>query len=138
MDFKKKLKTRLYLAVSYIVLGVILIAGAMTMKTDNQFISSFGLALVVIGIVRVRNYRMITRDEQTIRRQAIAESDERNLSIINRARSATFCIYVFCSGIAVIVLSFLNLYEAAKWISYSIMLMVLIYWISYLVIRQRS
>ena len=138
MDFKKKLKTRLYLAVSYIVLGVILIAGAMAMKTDNQFISSFGLALVVIGIVRVRNYRMITRDEQTIRRQAIAESDERNLSIINRARSATFCIYVFGSGIAVIVLSFLNLYEAAKWISYSIMLMVLIYWISYLVIRQRS
>ena len=68
MDFKKKLKTRLYLAVSYIVLGVILIAGAMAMKTDNQFISSFGLALVVIGIVRVRNYRMITRDEQTIRR----------------------------------------------------------------------
>ena len=65
MEFKKKLKTRLYIAIIYISLGIMMITGTFAIKTDNDFISSFGFALVVMGIVRIRNYFMITKNEET-------------------------------------------------------------------------
>lgn len=138
MDFKKKLKTRLCVAIIYIVLGILMIAGAVIAKVDNEFLSSFGLALVAMGIVRVRNYFIITKNEETIKKQMIVETDERNLSILNKAKSVTFNIYILISCIAVIILSLLEMHEIARWISYSVCLLVAIYWIAYWVIRKKS
>lgn len=138
MDYKKKLKQRLYVAIIYIVFGIAFIAGSLITKTDNDFISAFGFAMIIMGIVRIRNYRIITKNEDTIRKQQIIETDERNISIIRKAKSVAFSVYVFVSGTAVIVLSFLSMHEAAKWISCSACLLVLIYWICYWVYQKKS
>lgn len=137
MDFKKKLKSRLNIAIIYIILGIMMIAAAFITKTDNDFISSFGFAMIIMGLVRIRNYRMITKDEDTIRKQQIIETDERNISIIRKAKSAAFSIYAFLSGIAVIILSFLKMHEEAKWIALSVLLLVVIYWICYFVYHKK-
>ena len=138
MDFKKKLKLRLNVAITYIVLGVILIVGTFITKTENEFISSFGFAMIIMGFVRIRNYRMITKDEGTIRKQQIMETDERNISIIHKAKSTAFAIYIFILGIAVIVLSFIGMHEAAKWVAYPVCLLVVIYWICYFIYQKKS
>ena len=138
MDFKKKLKLRLNVAITYIVLGVILIVGTFITKTENEFISSFGFAMIIMGFVRIRNYRMITKDEGTIRKQQIMETDERNISIIHKAKSTAFAIYILILGIAVIVLSFIGMHEAAKWFAYPACLLVVIYWICYFIYQRKS
>ncbi|MBE6573711.1 MAG: hypothetical protein E7652_04885 [Ruminococcaceae bacterium] len=138
MDFKKKLRTRLYNGILYILLGAVMIAGAFIIKTENDFVSSFGFALIVVGIVRIRNYIIITRSEERIRKQEIAETDERNIAIIHKARSITFSIYILLLCVAVIVLSFLKMHQIAMWLSFSVFLLILIYWISYFIIRKRS
>ncbi len=138
MDYKQKLKSRLYVAIIYIALGIMMIVGTFATTPDNDFISSFGFALVAMGIVRVRNYYMITRNEETIRKQQIAETDERNLLILHKAKSAAFSIYTLLSGTAVIILSLFNMHEAAKWIAYSVLLLVVIYWICYWVYQKKS
>ena len=138
MDYKKKLKSRLYIAVIYIALGVMMIAGTFAIKTDNDFISSFGFAIIVMGIVRVRNYFMITKNEDTIRKQEIIETDERNIAIRNKAKSATFSIYTLLLATAVIILSLFNMHEIAKWLAYAVLLLVAIYWICYLVYQKKS
>ncbi len=137
MEFKKKLKTRLYLAISYIILGAVMIAAGIITKTDNQFVSSFGLALVVMGIVRLKQYFRITKNEERIRKQEIAETDERNISIVHRARSITFSIYVLLACLVVIVLSFMQLHQAAMWISFSVFVLIAIYWITYFIVRRK-
>lgn len=138
MDYKKKLKQRLYIAVIYIALGVMMIAGTFMVKTDNDFISSFGFAIIVMGIVRIRNYFMITKNEDTIRKQEIIETDERNIAIQNKAKSATFSIYTLLLATAVIILSLFNMHEIAKWLAYAVLLLVAIYWICYLVYQKKS
>lgn len=138
MDYKKKLKLRLYIAIIYIALGVTMIVGTFAVKTENEFISAFGFAMAIMGIVRRRNYFIITKNEETIRKQEIIETDERNLSIQNKAKSAAFYIYTLSSCTAVIILSFLNMHEAAKWVSCSVLLLVAIYWICYLVYQKKS
>ena len=138
MDYKNKLKQRLYIAVIYIALGVMMIAGTFVTKPDNDFISSFGFVIIVMGIVRVRNYFMITKNEETIRKQEIIETDERNIAIQDKAKSATFSIYTLLSATAVIILSLFNMHEIAKWVAYSVLLLMGIYWICYLVYRKKS
>lgn len=137
MNYKHKLKLRLYIAVIYAMLGIVMIAGAFTVKTDNGFISAFGLAITVIGIARIRNYFIITASDAAVEKQQIAETDERNLLIMNKARSAAFYIYVLLSAAAVIILSFLNMCDTAKWIAYSVSLLILIYWAAYWVYRKK-
>ncbi len=138
MNFKKKLKVRLWVAVCYIVLGIAMTAVAAVSKTENQFISAFGLALTVMGIARVRNYCLITKNEDTLRKREIAETDERNVSIINKARSTAFTMYILLAGLFVIAMGLLDKIEISTWVSYSVALLVLIYWICYLIYQKRS
>ena len=138
MQFKQKLKTRLYVAMAFIAFGIMLIAVSFITKTDNYFISSFGLALVVMGIARTKRYFIITKSEDRIRKTEISETDERNISIHQKARGAAFSAYLIISGITVIVLSFLGIHEVAKWISYSMCLLMILFWISYFVYQKKS
>ena len=137
MDFKNKLKSRLFIGIIYIILGIIMIIGTFIAKLDNDFISSFGFALVIMGLVRIRNYNIITKNDETIKKQEIAETDERNISIVHKARSTTFSIYVLISCITVIILSFLKLHDIAQYISFSVLILILIYWICYFVYQKK-
>lgn len=138
MEFKKKLKARLYIGISYIVLGILMIIGTFMIKPTNDFISAFGFALILMGLVRIRNHHIITKNEETIRKQEINETDERNLLIMHKAKSTAFSIYLLLSCIAVIILSIINIHEIAQWISYSVFLLIIIYWICYWIYYKKS
>ena len=138
MDYKKKLKSRLNLAITYIVLGVIFIAVTFISENENDFISAFGFAMIIMGIVRIRNYRMITKDENTIRKQQIIETDERNISIIHKAKSIAFSIYIMIMSAVVIILSLFNMHNISKYIAYSVWLLIVIYWVAYFVYQKKS
>lgn len=138
MDYRQKLQSRLYVAIINMAVGIMMIVGTFEIKTDNDFISSFGFALVITGVVRIRNYCLITRNEETIRKQQIAETDERNLAILNRAKSAAFSVYVLLSGTAVVILSLFNMHDVARWIAYSVCLLVVVYWICYWIYQKKS
>lgn len=137
MNYKKKLKTRLYIAITYIVLGLCMIAYSFIDKTPNDFVSTFGMIITVMGLVRIRNYILITKNEERIKKQQIKETDERNLLISLKARSTAFSIYFLLLGIAVIALSFAGLNEAAKWLSYGVLLLVIIHYICYFIYRKK-
>ena len=138
MDFKKKLKIRLFIAISYIILGVFMTLAFSIIKTESSFLSSFGFALIIIGIARARNYFLITKNEETIKKQQIIETDERNIAISNKAKSVSFFIYVILSCICVIFLEILNKTELATIISGTVCVMLIIYWISYFIINKKS
>ena len=138
MEFKKKLKIRLWVAISYIALGIAMATVAIVSKTENQFISSFGLALAVMGIARIRNYFLITKNEDTLRKREITETDERNVSIVNKARSAAFTVYILLAGVFVIVMGLLDKIEISVWVSYSVALLVFVYWICYIIYQKKS
>ncbi len=138
MKFENKLKLRLYLSIGYIVLGVIMIILFNLRGAENSYLSSMGLALIVVGIVRIRNYIIITKDEQTVIKQKIAETDERNIAIAEKAKSVSFMIYVFIGCVAVIVLEILNKTQWVLAVSGAVCLLIVIYWISYLIIRKNK
>ena len=66
MDYKKKLKTRLYYGIICIVLGAIMIIGVTATKSENEYISAFGFALAMVGVARIIQYLKITKNEESI------------------------------------------------------------------------
>ncbi len=138
MDFKKKLKTRLYLGISYVVIGVAMIIVALTVNGTSEYLSPFGTALLVIGIARIRNYFIITKSDETIKKQQIAETDERNIAISNKAKSFSFNLYVVLACIAVIILQIMKITELATIIGMTVCALLVIYWISYFILQKKS
>lgn len=137
MEFKKKLKTRLYIALSYIVLGIVLIAANALNHFENDFFLSFGIALLVMGIIRLIRHRKVTKDESTIRRQEVAETDERTLMMAEKARSWAFTYSILIAGIAVIVLSLLGKHDTAQPFAWFVCGQVALYWICWMILRKK-
>ena len=138
MDFRKKLKTRLYLAITFMVLGLIMVVVSNLVKNANPFFNYWGLCLVVIGVARLRGYFRITKNDENIRRREITETDERNVAIITKARSLTFTVYVLAAAVAVIIFEILEMTQIAMYLSFSVLALVVIYWICYFIIRKKS
>lgn len=137
MEFKKKLKQRLYIAIAYIVLGLILITADVVSHLDNYFFFSFGVALLVMGILRIFRHRKVTSDEKTIRQQELAETDERNLMMSERARSWAFSFSILLAGLTVIVLSLLGYHDLALPFAWFVCGMTVLYWICWNIIRKK-
>lgn len=137
MDFKKKLKQRFYIALFYITLGLILVIAAYLGKFENYFISSFGIALLVMGVIRTIRHCNITKDAQSIRQQELAETDERNLMISERAKSWAFSFSILLAGLSVIVLSLLGYHDLAQPFAWFVCLMTLLYWICYHIVKRK-
>ena len=137
MEFKKKLKTRLYIALSYIVLGIVLIAADALNHFENDFFLSFGITLLVMGIIRLIRHRKVTKDESTIRRQEVAETDERTLMMSEKARSWAFTYSILIAGIAVIVLSLLGKHDTAQPFAWFVCGQVALYWICWMILLKK-
>ena len=137
MDFKKKMKQRLYIAVSYCVLGLILIIADIVNSFENHFIFSFGFALLIMGVLRIVQNRKITNNEKTMHKREIAETDERMKMLSERAKSWTFSFSIMIAGIIVIILSFLGQHELAQPFAWFVCLMVALYWIFRLIANKK-
>ena len=137
MEFKKKLKQRLYIAVSYIVIGLVLIGADALNHFENQFFFSFGIALIVMGILRLIRHRKITRDDASIHRQEVAETDERTLMMNEKARSRAFTYSILIAGVAIIVLSLLGKHEAAQPFAWYVCGQICLYWVCWCIIRKK-
>jgi len=138
MNFKKKLKIRLYCGIGFTLLGIALIIVSNLIRPANDFLSGFGFAMAVVGIARIRNYYRITKNEETIQKQEISESDERNIYVANKARSIAFYIYVLTVSLAIIVFHILGKAEIATFLSFTVCLLLVIYYITYWIVRKKS
>ena len=137
MDFEKKLKKRLLTARIFLVAGPILMAVSVWKGLDNEFFFAWGTALLVIGIVRLRQYRKVMASPEAMRAQEIAETDERNIMLANKAKSWAFCWYVLICGTAVIALEFMGKVEMATLLSFSVCALIVLYWVGYHVLKRK-
>lgn len=138
MDYRKKLNKRLYFGIGYIVIGITMILLTFIVKTKNDYVSTLGLIIALMGLVRIRNYFLITKSEERVEKQEILETDERNVSLSIKARASTFNLTIILSSVTVVALTLLGQYGEAKILSYLVSTMVLIYWICYFIYHKRG
>lgn len=136
MEFKNKLKIRALVSAVIGILGTVLMCIGLT--NANESASSFGLTFAVIGIARILQYKRITKDEETLHKRQVAETDERNVMLWTRARSLAFSVYIIVCAVAIIVLNVLDLSVYADILAYNLIAFVVIYWIIYFIISRKN
>ncbi len=137
MDFKKKLKKRLYYNIGWMVLGVTMVIVWFVTGTENTFLFSFGIAMFTIGVIRIIQYKITTKDEKSLRQQELEETDERNRMIAERAKSWTFSFSLMAAGVVVIVLSLLGKHDVAQPFAWYVCVMVFLYWLFYYFLKRK-
>lgn len=137
MDFKKKLKQRLYVNLGWAIFGLFLIVYWCIRQPENTYPLSLGIAFVIMGILRTHQYRKDTKDEKTIRQKELAETDERNRMMLERAKSWAFSFSVFFAGDMVIILSLMGKHEVAQIFAWFLCGMIVLYWLCWNIIRKK-
>ncbi len=139
-DFRKTLKKRIYMYYIMILLGAVTLTLSTIFSTgDHAYLSDFlsgvytgtGSALIAIGIVFIIKTKKILKDEGKIKQKRLAEQDERNQMITQRAMYTSSVILIFLAYISLMISGIFNL--AVFWTLWVIIAVYMVIFISLLV-----
>lgn len=128
---------RLALSIFWLIAGIVLLILSAREVLDSSLYAGMGGALAAIGALQiVRNLRYRTNPEY--REKIDTEiSDERNRFLRMKSWSWAGYIVVLAEAIGVVVSMILGKETVMMVLSYSVCLVLLAYWISYLVLSRK-
>ena len=128
---------RLVLSIFWAVLGVVLIGLSIAEVLDSSLYSGMGGALTAVGALQIiRNLRY--RKDDDYREKIDTEmSDERNSFLRMKSWAWTGYIVVLTEGIGVIAAMILGQHMIRQILSYSVCLILVVYWITYMILSRK-
>ena len=132
MENKKNLITYII----YILIGALLF-GLGIAEVVDEFWSGMGSALLIVGALRLlRMYRL--RNNSAYRERVETEATDERLHFIRaKAWAWTGYIYILSVSAATIVLRILGLDQWSLAASYSCCFMLIVFWLSFMVLRKK-
>ncbi len=139
MEFKKKIKQRTAMQIGWLL--IILISSAIAFVVGNQavreFVIPFASIVVVISVSKIYSNIILLRDDEKLKKREIAETDERNLSLIMRARGMTFVIGIYSACVAILILSLLDFQREMQVIAYCMCFLLVLYFAVYYILQRK-
>ena len=118
------------------MLGTVLITLGFMGKVD-EFWNSMGFALAIVGFIQVLRFHRLEKNEAYREKMEIEVSDERNKFLRSQAWSWSGYLFIIISGVAVIGFKIAGQELLSMAASYAVCLMLVLYWISYGVLKRK-
>lgn len=131
-----KSNKRLLMSLIWLILGMILFPLGLTGSIDSYW-SGLGTALLTIGILQLLRYHRLLKNETYREKMEIELSDERNRYLRAQAWSWAGYLFVLIVAVASLVLQLFGQELLSSAASCAICLMLLLYCISYLVLKKK-
>jgi hypothetical protein len=128
---------RLALSIFWVVLGLVLFALSMANILDSSYFSAMGAALAVVGTLQVIRHLRYRKDKEYKEKIDIEVTDERNRFIRLQSWAWTGYIVVLIEAVGSIVAAVLGQETVRQVLSYSVCLIVCVYWIIWLVLSRK-
>lgn len=129
-------RKRLVTYVIYILLGAALMAGGVIGALDEYW-SGMGSGLIFVAILQlIREFRL-WKNEAYREKFEIAQTDERNRFIRNKAWAWAGYLFIIVAAISSIVLKIVGQEQLSVAAGYGVGLLVLLYWGSYMVLAKK-
>ena len=128
---------RLALSVFWVILGAVLLYLTFTGKLDNSVYSGMGGALIAVGVIQIIKNLKYRNNADYREKVDTAAQDERNTFIRMKSWSWTGYIVVLVQGVGVIIAMVLGKESIQIMLSYSVCLILIVYWIAYMVISRK-
>lgn len=127
---------KMIISIFWIVLGTVLF-GCGLAGVGDEFWSGMGGGLIGVGIMQlVRQIRYKTSADYR-EKMDVENSDERNRFLSNKAWTYAGYLYVMIAAIVTILARLLGNDQLSLFASFSICLMLVLYWLSYLFLRKK-
>lgn len=122
--------------IAYIVLGAaLLVLGAADII--DAFWSGMGSALIAVGLIRSIHFFRFRKDEAYREKCELEKTDERNRFLRNKAWAWTGYLFILVAAVASIALKLLGQDLLSVAAGSAVAIMVILYWISYLILRRK-
>ena len=103
----------------------------------DEFWSGMGSALLVIGIIRLLRFYRLKKNSTYQEKMETAVTDERNQFIRMKAWSWAGYLFIMVSAIATIICKLLGQDLLCQMASFTVCLMLVLYWICYFVLKKK-
>lgn len=132
-----KIKSRTIKYIVFGILGSIMFVFSEIFQYIDTFWGGMGIGFVVVSAIRLIQLYRYQNDGDYAEKTDIKNSDERNRFIAEKARSMTFYYFILIESISIIILRMLHYNQASFIISYTICAQLVIYWLSYLWLKNK-
>ena len=122
--------------IALIVAGLALI-GLGFAEIVDEFWSGMGSALLVMGAIRLLRFYRLKKNECYREKMETAVTDERNQFIRMKAWSWAGYLFIMVSAVATIIFRILSQDLLSQFASYAVCLMLVLYWVSYFVLKKK-
>ena len=131
-----KTNRRMILSIFWVVLGAVLIGCNMAGLVDDYW-GGLGGGLLGVGVFQViRNVRYL-RSPAYREKVDTTNQDERNRFLANKAWAWAGYLYVLVAAIATIVFQIIGQQELATAAGFSVCLIMVFHWLSYLYLQKK-
>lgn len=120
----------------YMLIGLSLLCLGTLEKLDS-FWSGMGSAILVVGVVRIIQIMRYKTSDTYRENIDIAASDERIRFITAKSKSIAFYISVIAEAVSVIVLYIIDMQELSQIMGIIVCVQLLLYYVTYLILRTR-
>ena len=128
---------RLILSIFWVVLGLVLFVLSMVGILDSSYFSGMGVALAVVGTLQIIRNLRYRKDKDYKEKIDIEVTDERNRFLRLQSWAWTGYIVVFIEAAGSIAAAVLGQETVRQVLSYSVCLIVCVYWITWLVLSRK-
>ena len=127
---------RIIASICYVVLGAVLLALGI-MEVVDEFWSGMGGALIVVGILQVVRFFRYRNSEEYREKTEIANKDERNQFIRNKAWAWSGYLFVLIAAVATIAFKVAGQDTLSFAASMALCLLLVLYWVSFLILSRK-
>ncbi len=129
-------KTKFIVSIIEILVGIGLVVAACLGAVDS-FWSGMGGALTAVGLIyTIRNFRL-NRNPEYKEKFEVEVNDERNRFISTKAWSWAGYLFVMITAIGTIAFKLVGREDLMMFCSSSVCLILVLYWLSYLVLKKK-
>ena len=122
--------------IALLVAGLVLI-GLGCAEVVDEFWSGMGSALLVMGIIRLLRFYRLKKNKSYQEKVETAITDERNQFIRMKAWSWAGYLFIIVSALGTIIFKILGQDLLCQVASGAVCLMLVLYWISYFVLKKK-
>ncbi len=128
---------RLALTIFWIVLGILLVILSVADILDSSIYAGMGGALTAIGVLQLVRTMRYRKDAEYREKIDIEINDERNHYLRMKSWSWTGYIVVLIEGIGAVVALILGQETVQLILSYSVCLILVVYWLTYVILGRK-
>ncbi len=128
---------KLAMSIFWVILGVTLIILSVAEVLDSALYSGMGGGLTVVGILQIVRNVKYRKDPEYREKVDTVERDERCRFLRMKSWAWTGYIVILIEGIGVVAATILGKETVQHVLSYSVCLMMVVYWVVYMVLNRK-